>query len=143
MVTLLQANHGVVCVQIVVQPDEGGGRIEICDGRLCDAVKLGTGWLRGRDWLYALSRVVTAARKEGDFVKHVCAIRLGGNRAGPPVNRGLRAVVVREEDRNDLCRALACAERAFGIAAIGGVVNVAGIDLELVAHLDPDGDRLP
>ena len=36
-----------------------------------------------------------------------------------------------------LGRAFAHAERAFGIRAVGCIINEAGVDLKLVADLDP------
>src|ERR1051325_5933377 len=79
-------------------------------------------------------RDLVADLRAGDVVAR-------GNCSFPPINRVRAGVVVGEAGGDHLGRALARAERAFGIRSVGRVVDVTAVDLELEAGANPDVHR--
>ena len=125
-----------------MQPDGGGGGIEVGDGRLREAIVFRAGSFRVRNGRDVLARVNAAAIEQSHFVAHLGAVRLAGNAVRPPVNRIIGTVMGHKMRSHNLRGAFADPKRALGIGAVSRVINKAGVHLAVITHFDIKRDGL-
>src|ERR1051325_4413556 len=75
---------------------------------------------------------------ERHFVADLNTVALSRYGAAPPINIIGGAIMILEMGLDDLRCSFADSESPFGIGAVGRVIDVAKVDLELVAHFDPN-----